>query len=822
MSLIRIGSFELRPADRQLCAAGKPVDIGARAFDLLLVLAESPGRLVTKATLIERVWPHLVVDENNLPAQVAALRRVLGAAAIRTVPRFGYRLDLPVSHADTDVMPDPQPAPVRQRREQGDSADPLVGRSADVEALMVALDRTRSVTLVGAAGVGKSRLAREIALRTSDDGATAVVVPLEGLDAVNQVPSAIALALELKLPDDTHPFQALNRALQGGRCLIVLDGAEHLANALASPLAALVDAAPRLTLLVTSQSPLGRVGEAVHRLEPLPMADAVELFNRRASQADHRFELAAGQVALAGEICRRLDGNPLAIELAAARVPSFGLAGLLANLDDRFRLLKIEGAKAGARHGVLQAAFDWSYGLLTQSEQRVFDGLGAFASSFTLAAGASAASFDAIDLPGAIDLIGRLVDRSLVTRLPGDPARYAQLETARSYARSRLSATGSYEGAERRMAFAMLRVINHAYEDYWWLDEAVWLQRHQPEIENVRAALAWARRHEPALAIALHGSAWPLFVEADLQQEARAAHDEAVALLNEFMPRAHVARFWQAVAVLDSGRQADRARYAAELAAPMHAAAGDLRSQYFDLLQAALNGRDEPEAAARTFAAARHIEQSDWPTRLLAHGAIVEGALLTGTGRFAEARAAYQRALRHAVATSERQALAATTNIVELDIAAGALDSALQLARPLAISLQHAGRAETRFELLSLLFGALLLAGDQDEARTTGSEILEVAGRLDTGRLYEVLDAMALLAARDGRHSQAARVAVRADAALARHGRERRGPAEDRIRLAVNEILDRALGKDWRQPDAREPAIQDELETCRLALGLRE
>jgi len=813
VSLIRIGPFELYPADRRLCTAGRTVDIGARAFDLLQVLAENAGHLVTKATLIERVWPRVIVDENNLPAQIAALRRVLGASAIRTVPRFGYRLDLPVLQ--------PEQAPATGRQEPDEPQDPLVGRSEDLEALTRTLGRNRIATLVGAAGVGKSRLAREIAARARDGGVPSAVVPLERLEDPGQVPRAVALELGLPLSGDADPFQALQRSLQGGRYLVVLDGAEHVARALSEPLADLVSLTPGLTLLVTSQVPFGRVGEAIHRLGPLPMPEAVELFARRASQADQRFQLSESHVALAGEICRRLDGNPLAIELAAARVPAFGLAGLLANLDDRFRLLKVEGATSGARHGMLQAAFDWSYGLLTAPEQRVFDYLGAFASSFTLAAGASAASGDAIDLPGAIDLIGRLVDRSLVAIQPGDPVRYALLETARGYARDRLKATGCLEDAERRMALAMLRVINRAYEDYWWMDEAVWLHRYVPAIDNVRAALAWARRHDRELAVALHGSAWPLFVEADLQQEARAAHDEALALLTKTTPKALVARFWQAVAALNSGRQVDRARYAAELAASMHAAAGDLRSQYYDVVQAAMNGWDDAEAAARMLDTARGLEQPDWPTRLLAHGAMAEAAQLTMSGRFSDARAAYQRALGHAVATSERQALAATASIVELDIAAGSFAGALQLARPLALSLRHAGRAETRFELLALLFGALLLAGHVDEARAAGGEILEVAGRLDTGKLHVVLDAMALLAAKDGRHAQAARVAIAADAAFARRGQSMRGPAAGCIRRAVGEILDPPLGAGWRTRDATAATVLDELGACQLALGLR-
>ena len=824
MDLLRIGPFEVYPSERLLRAEGTAVEIGARAFDLLLVLAESPGRLVTKAALIERVWPRLVVDENNLPTQIASLRRVLGAGAIRTVPRFGYRLDLPVSRAPVvDGVPAAATGPGQETVSAGAvRAGTLIGRAADLEAIRDALARERQVTLVGAAGVGKSRIAQEvIALEAERRGIQGRTVALEPLDSAERLPSAIALAVGVPLPEGGDRFENLGLALEGAREFVVLDGAEHLAGEIAEPLAALAARAPELRVLVTSQTPLGRMGETVYRLNPLPVDDAVRLFAERAAQADRRFELGPGNAATVEEICRRLDGNPLAVELAAARVPSFGLTALLAHLDDRFRLLKLSGNAAGGRHGVLQAAFDWSYRLLGETEQRVFDRLGSFPASFSLDAAAHAVADDAIDVPGAIDLVGRLVDRSLVTMLPGEPARFSLLETARCYARSRLEATGTAAESGRGMARATLRLLDRAYEAYWSVDEALWLHEHEPELDNVRAALDWARINDQALAVALYASAWPLFVEADLQEEGRAAHADAVALLNDAMLPARLARFWEAVAAYDSERQFDRARYAAELAASLYAKSGDARGQAYALMQLALNWRDDLDGAGRALATARRLQQPSWPTRLLAHGAIVEGALLASAGRFAESRAAYRRALDHALAASERQALAATVHIVELDIACNALPGALQLARPLAMSLRHSGRRETRQELLVLLCGALLLAGEVDEARAAGAELLDVARRLGFGKLYLALDAMALLAARDGRLPLAARIAVAAESAHAGHGQSRRRPAAGQVRAALHAALDDALGPAWRDAVTGEGAPFDEEDACLRALGLR-
>ncbi len=576
--------------------------------------------------------------------------------------------------------------------------------------------------------------------------------------------------------------------------------------------------------------PLGIVGETVYRLSPLsvPAADsaqdelaqhaAVALFALRAAEADRRFEFGVGNAAVVADICRRLDGNPLALELAAARVPALGLATLRERLDDRFRLLKQAGRAGDPRHGVLQAAFDWSYGLLSATEQRIFNRLGAFAGSFSLDAAARCVADEAVDTCGAVDLIGRLVDRSLVTALGQEPPRYRLYETARCYALDRLAATGGLDPARGRMAETMLQLLDRAYDEYWSLDEAVWLSQYEPELDNVRAAMDWARGHDDVLAVSLYGSAWPLFVETDLHSEGRAGHDQAVALLSDAVPLARVARFWESIATYDSTRQYDRARYAAELAAGMHAVTGDQRSRYYALMQLALNLRDDEASARAAFDGARGLEDPAWPARLLAHGAMTEGALLTSRGEFAAAREAHRRALSYALTTSERQALAATVSIVELDIACGANERALQLGRPLALSLRRLGRRETRFELLVLVFSALLLAGETDEARQVGAELHALALRLDRSRLYIVLDAMALLACREGRFDDAARISRSADAAHAAHGKSERRPVEARMHRAVLEILD---ARQARGPAAASGQLAlDEGSACALALGL--
>lgn len=424
-----------------------------------------------------------------------------------------------------------------------------------------------------------------------------------------------------------------------------------------------------------------------------------------------------------------------------------------------------------------------------------------------------------LDTSEAIDLIGRLVDRSLVTALTVDPPRYTLLETARDYALERLAAGGQLEAVRERMALTMLDLLEAAYQEYWSLDEAIWLDRYEPELANLRAAMDWAVAKDRDIGVSLCGSAWPLFLEADLSAEGRARCAQALALLSDALPRVRVGRFWEAVAIHDSMRQIDRARYAAELAAAMYAEAGETRCRYYALMLFALNARGNCAAARAAFESARQIEDPAWPARLLTHGALTEGALLMSEGLFVDARAAYLRAVKLAMTTSERQALAATVSIVELDIACGNPAAALQLGRPLALSLRHLGRRETRLEILIMNFSALLLAGEIEEARSAGAELYDLAARLDTGKLYTALDAMAYLACLTGRHETAARLAVVADAAHEAHGQERRRPAEERMRSAAGQALEAHCGPDWRAQvrDSRERL--DEAAACALALG---
>src|SRR6266481_3727020 len=362
---ISFGPFRLVPTQRLLLEDDNPVRVGSRALDILTALVERPGELVGKHELMARVWRDTFVEEGNLKFQVGALRRALGDGRggrryIATSAGQGYRFVAPVALADSPRQSPPQAAATEHAHNLPAQLTRLVGRADIVSRLAGLLPRQRFLTIVGPGGIGKTSVALAVAealIPAYDDGGW--LIDLAPLADPRLVPSALAAALGLAIRSD-NPLPNVVAFLRDKQMLLVLDSCEHQIEVAANLAVGILRGAPRVNILATSREPLRGEGERVYRLSPLsnPPASvrltaaealgfpAVQLFVERATANLGEFALSDADAPVAVDICRKLDGIPLAIEFAAARVEAFGVHGVAARLDQRLRLLEITRAYA--------------------------------------------------------------------------------------------------------------------------------------------------------------------------------------------------------------------------------------------------------------------------------------------------------------------------------------------------------------------------------------------------------------------------------------------------------------------------------------------
>jgi predicted ATPase/DNA-binding winged helix-turn-helix (wHTH) protein len=469
---ICFGPFRLLPARRLLLEGDNPVRIGNRALDLLIALVERPGETVSKPELIARAWPHVFVDETNLKVHVGALRRALadgetGNRYISTVTGRGYCFVAPIAHS---AVPCPATAQHSAAKPLSNVPAPLIrliGRDEVVDRVSAQLAHYRLITLVGPGGIGKTSIAVATAERLIDSREHGVwFVDLTAINDPRFLPVAVGSAIRLDISAE-DPYASLLSLLSDKRMLLVLDNCEHIIEATAALASQVLRVAPCVQILATSREPLGVEGERLHRLQSLEIPPAlrglsaaevldfpaIQLFVERAASVLSEFRLRDVDVAIVIDICRKLDGVPLAMELAAAGIDALGLRGIVSRLNHPLRLPITRRRTAVPRHQTLRAALDWSYRLLTEEEQRTMRRLSVFTGSFTMEAAATLAVDPTCTESEMVDHVAALVAKSLVAAdVDGSDTHLRLLATTRAYALEKLAESGEADAIARRLS----------------------------------------------------------------------------------------------------------------------------------------------------------------------------------------------------------------------------------------------------------------------------------------------------------------------------------------------------------------------------------
>ena len=552
---VSFGPFHLVANERLLTKAGAPVELGARALDILVVLISAPNEVVSKKDLLSRVWPDVVVEEGSLRFHIASLRKALGdgqdgARYITTLPGRGYCFVAPVSPMGGAGNEAPVAAAHFPHANLPSRLGRMVGRDDDVLKLSARLNASRFVTIVGAGGVGKTTVAIAVGHHLVDAFSGAVLfVDLGMLGDPGLVTTAMAsmLGLSVQSNDATPNLVAY---LRDKRILLILDTCEHVVDVVASLAASIIDAAPQVHILATSREALRVESEHIYRLDALAYPPdepgltaamvqtfpATQLFVERAVASGARLEVSDAEALLVASICRKLDGVALAIELAARRVESYGLQQTAALLDQRLTLLWLGSRTAPPRQKTLQATLDWSFGLLTELERVVLRRLAVFVGHFTLHAVLEVVTSATLDRATVLGAMDSLVAKSIVATRPiGAMVRYRLLDTTRAYVLDiRIDEAEAADLSVRHAAYYR-RWLEQTGIDWPSLATGEERTPHFAAINNVRAALEWCFGPDgnTDIGIGLATAAAPVFLAMSLLPECHRWSERAIFALDD-------------------------------------------------------------------------------------------------------------------------------------------------------------------------------------------------------------------------------------------------------------------------------------------------
>ena len=714
----------------------------------------------------------------------------------------------------------------------------FVGREREVAEIAELLGTHRLVTLVGSGGIGKTRTSLQVAANLLDGSGNGVwFIELAPLASGGYIPAAIAQVLGLSLPPQGDELAHLVKTLKSWHALLVFDNCEHLIDASAKSIAALLRGCPKISVLASSRQGIGVAGEATYRLPSLAVGDdaaaapAVALFIERAISADQRFALTDENASIIVEICRRLDGIPLAIELAAARVKILSPRQLHDRLDERFRVLTGGSRDVLPRQKTLRALIDWSHDLLDDRERMLFRRLGIFVNGFTLEAATAVGTSDDLGELDLFDVLASLVDKSLVLAEPaGDALRYRMLESTRAYAREKLGAAA--ESQERSLCH--LRHLRNRF-----VDERECLHRTgraEPcerliaiELEDVRAALDWGMANREALLasemIVAVGSGWRAVA---LVGEGYERIGRAIELLGD---RAQASLrsalfIWKGVYAADFGRITESCDVSSE-GVRLGRASGDRITLAFALLFQgnALRRAGHIDDAADAAAEAEALISSE--DRWLALFALQNKAALVGMSGDHESAVRLSQEFRdkHRALGNRSFAAISGLNVAEFEHALGKTGRAVVILQE---TLADIKSAPTRFESVYVngacnLIGYLVALDRLAEARVTARELLLRHGSdaIHIGQNSFALEHLALVLALENDHAHAAQLAAHADAALRNLGSEREF-TEKTTRTRLDALLAERLSSDQRESlTARGAAMRND-EAVALALAVLE
>ena len=599
-------------------------------MQVLEVLLDGHGSLVDRDTLLNLVWGRVIVTPGTLTRLIAELRRVLGDDPLK--PRFietihtkGYRWIAAVTSAKRTV----------RRSGPPERSIELIGRDEDLTQLQVIAATSRLLTLAGPGGTGKTQLALELARRRESQQPNSVVwIDLTAASDERALPGLITTALDVQLPDGADFASGVARAVGDRELLLLFDNCEHLAGTLSAGMRTILGRCAGVSIVCTSQATLDLPEETVFWVSPLKLpsstwetsenpiaalleSSAVRLLRDRACAVTPHFELTRDNASFVVEICRRLDGLPLALELAAARLTSLTPRQLVGALEDRFTLLSRQAAGADLRHGSLRHAIEWSYELLEEPERDLLDRFGVFVGTWSLDA-ALALSGGQSKAGATLNGLQSLVQKSLVIveRALGG-LRYRLLDSVRAFACARLDAIGRADQVRLLHARYYARLAGAAGEQLLEDDQVIWMDHLDSEWSNLRAAWEWLQdkpAHRTQAVELLTGLRWHFWIRGRYA-EAVQWFREAETLIEECSP-ADQTRLLNgyAITLLHAARLDDAMHFARRAAACAEVSGLAWEHAYASAVQtwlAVMNGR-EAEAeitAAHAVRASKHLNQ---------------------------------------------------------------------------------------------------------------------------------------------------------------------------------------------------------------------